>query len=198
MLVFLTPEPFTLCHFALLLSNVSKSRQHHQRRRGISAHPKVEFDFQKFSSIKMASTPRHVSGRHSSASHSHHHSSFKPEMHPSGVVSGPNSRANSRQHRHHHHHHHHRRNREHHAESSGHGGISFVVEKPRKYIMESEMEIADEDLILGERPFSKRSHHHQVNLLYIILWSQCFEYSSKSLILQYCQIFSNKKIQKIN
>ena len=144
---------------------------------GISAHPKVEFDLKKFSSIKMASTPRHVSGRHSSASHSHqHHSSFKPEMHPSGVVSGPNSRANSRQHRHHHHHHHHhRRNREHQAESSGHhGGISFVVEKPRKYIMESEMEIADEELILGDRPISKLSkrshhHHHQVNLLKIII-----------------------------
>ena len=40
--------------------------------------------------------------------------------------------------------------------------------------MESEMEIADEELILGDRPISKLSkrshhHHHQVNLLKIII-----------------------------
>ena len=129
-----------------------------RRHRGISTHPQDA----KVSSSKMA-TPRHVSGRHSSASHNrhhHHHSSFKPEMHPSGVVSGPNSRANSRQHRHHHHHHHHhhRRNRE----QGDQGGISFVVEKAPKYIMEPDMEV--DDLVLDERPFSKRSHHHQVKL----------------------------------
>ena len=96
-------------------------------------------------------TPRHVSGRHSSASHNRSHASFKPDMHPSGVVSGPNSRANSRQHRHHHHHHHHRKNRE-----RPESGISFVVEKPAKYLPEEE---ADDDLILDDRPYSKRSHH---------------------------------------
>lgn len=125
------------------------------------------------SSLNMASNHRHVSGRHSSASHTRQTSFVLPDSHPGGSQSVHHSRANSRQQSHkHHHHHHHRRSS--HVHEGGGGGISFISEhdirrpKSRMKTAEEEQEftyVDHPDLLMEQenKQFCKRSsQHHQV------------------------------------